>query len=352
MATAAKSTPAQAGRAAQTGYPAGGLRFDWTYALLSALLIAGVWIDGWAHFHGRTDNTFFTPWHFLFYSAFGVVALFTAYQQLRNTSRGYAFRRALPQGYWLSLVGGRIVAFGGVGDMIWHTLFGIEAGTEALTSPTHLMLGIGMALIASGPLRAAWRRTDARGWVQLGQVVLCSVLVFSLVSFFTSYAHPINLPLAVEGVNGRSSRSGIVNFQDFGVTMILLQAAVLAGVTLILTRRFRIPFGGFTFIFGLNALLMAILTDTFMFVPGALVTGLIADALFARFHPGREHPAAFHVFAFAVPAIYYALYFITIAAVERIGWHIHVWAGAIFLSGMVGLLLSFLMTGSEQSAEA
>jgi hypothetical protein len=35
-------------------------------------------------------------------------------------------------------------------------LFGIEKGTDALLSPTHLMLALGVLLAASGPFRAAW----------------------------------------------------------------------------------------------------------------------------------------------------------------------------------------------------
>ncbi len=57
-------------------------------------------------------------------------------------------------GYGLSLLGVSIFALGGVSDMIWHMLFGIEVNVDALLSPTHLLLAVGMALIVSGPLRA------------------------------------------------------------------------------------------------------------------------------------------------------------------------------------------------------
>jgi len=36
-------------------------RFDWAMGLLSALLVAGIYQDGWAHNHGKVDETFFTP---------------------------------------------------------------------------------------------------------------------------------------------------------------------------------------------------------------------------------------------------------------------------------------------------
>ena len=37
--------------------------------------------------------------------------------------------------------------------MIWHEIFGVETGVEALLSPTHLMLALGGSLMVSGPFR-------------------------------------------------------------------------------------------------------------------------------------------------------------------------------------------------------
>ena len=184
------------------GYPAGGLRFDWMAAFLSTLFMGGLFIDGWAHNHGKVDQSFFTVWHFLFYSAFGMAALFLGYNTWRNVNKGYTFRQALPRGYWLSLVGVVVFAVGGVGDLIWHTLFGIEANTEALLSPTHLILAVGMALIWSGPIRSAWNRlapNSTPGWRQAGPMIVAVTLVLALLMFFTQFAHPIDVPLAAFG---------------------------------------------------------------------------------------------------------------------------------------------------------
>src|ERR687898_883364 len=57
-------------------------------------------------------------------------------------------------------VGAGIFAASGVGDLIWHLLFGIEAWMEALLSPTHVGLTLGVGLLVSGPWRAAWLRAD------------------------------------------------------------------------------------------------------------------------------------------------------------------------------------------------
>ncbi len=47
--------------------------FDWVMVILLALFLGGLHVDGWAHAHGKVDQSFFTPWHALFYSSFGAV---------------------------------------------------------------------------------------------------------------------------------------------------------------------------------------------------------------------------------------------------------------------------------------
>lgn len=626
MATIAKAVQPQSDSSAIRGYPEGGRRFDWTMIALACLFVAGLWVDGWAHFHGQVDDSFFTPWHFLFYSSFGIVATFIAYHQWRNSNQGYAFRRALPKGYWLSLIGVGVFAVGGVGDMIWHTLFGIEGGSEALTSPTHMMLGVGMMLIASGALRAAWQRAgEQQGWRALGPTVISMTLITALMGFFTSYAHPLVTPLAanffsgdsgasqteslnqvysmnpdgslqtrltadpafaadlpaispdgkriaytsgaaigdegendlyVMNVDGRersrlteaegaefaaswspdgkqiayigtsngqrdiyiipadggeakrltdnperewstawspdgkqiaytvqtqnsaniylmnadgtgasalttdgkswwpkwspdgsqlgftwqsepgnfeaavmnadgshtrsltrdrdfdsfgafspdgkqaivtSWRSGggevyvvpitgendttpavnisnnsaltitsmewsdsagkiifvargrdggnssiSVSPQDFGVASFLLQAGLLFGCVVVLVGRWKLPFGAITLMFTLNALLLTLLADMFFFIPGALIAGLAADILIWRWKLAPDSTGRLLVFAFVVPVIYNALYFLTLQLAVGINWNIHVWAGAIVLSGAIAALLSSL----------
>src|SRR5262249_28162803 len=52
----------------------GNCAFDWAAAILSGAFIGGVFLDGWAHTHGRVDDTFFTPWHAILYAAFLALA--------------------------------------------------------------------------------------------------------------------------------------------------------------------------------------------------------------------------------------------------------------------------------------
>ncbi len=348
MAATTQSIGANESVNVRAEYSQGGLRFDRAFTLLSMLFLAGLWIDGWAHFHGRVDDSFFTPWHLVFYSAFGLCAAFLIINLFLNVRKGFSFTRALPKGYWLSLIGVTIFALGGVGDMIWHTLFGIEDGTEALLSPTHIMLAIGMALVFTGPVRAAWNRaqsTDAsgqRGWGALAPMIICITLVLSLIWFFTSYANPIALPLAARG----AFRGPSDTLQDFGVTGILMTMAIMSSIIVLLAWRWKLPFGAFTLLLTASTALLTVLIDSYWFIPGALITGVITDIFYARFKPSPERLGALALFAFITPALYMAAYFITVQVIAGVIWSIHVWTGAIFLSGIIGLLALFVVNGA------
>ena len=188
----------------------GGLRFDWIATFFFALLIGGVYLDGWAHNHGKVDNTFFTPWHAVLYSGLALTGIFFVVNLFLNRRKGYPWLEALPPGYSVSLLGVIVFGVAGVLDMIWHILFGIEVSVEALLSPTHLMLALGAMLIVTGALRSAWLRLPERknyGWTQLMPAVVCIALLVSLFAFLTEYAHPQVSPYASN--NGRYAATNL-----------------------------------------------------------------------------------------------------------------------------------------------
>jgi Tol biopolymer transport system component len=192
---AAEAAPRTASLAA--GYPAASRAMDWTATLIGGWVIGGLYLDGWAHNHGRVDDVFFTPWHAVLYSGVLVNMVYLALVMGRNLRRGYPWRRALPVGYLVSLVGAGIFAVGGVLDMLWHLAFGVEVDVEALLSPTHLLLAVGGVLMVTGPVRAAWaRHAHSRGWLALGPLLLSATLFLGVLTFFTSVIHPLVYTLA------------------------------------------------------------------------------------------------------------------------------------------------------------
>ncbi len=242
---------------ARSGPPSGGIGFDWAMSLLCGVFLGGLFLDGWAHTHGRVDDTFFTPWHAVLYSGYLLVALFLTTATVWNHRRGHAWLRALPPGYDWSLVGVLLWVPGGLADLLWHEIFGFEASVDALLSPPHLVLALGFGLMASGPLRAAWRRPDRRSgrWSRVLPALLSLTFLLSLITFFTQIAHPIS-NLWGHG-SAPTSHALASSVSEHGVTSILLEAVILTGVVLLAVRRFTLPFGALTVMIGLNGLAMA-----------------------------------------------------------------------------------------------
>jgi hypothetical protein len=344
MATTPGAVGVQAVGATGQAKAIGGIRFDWVILGASAWLVGGLFIDGWAHNHDKVDNSFFTPWHALIYSGYLVLALLLMGTMVLNHSRGYSWGRALPRGYELSLFGAAIFAFGGVGDLIWHQLFGFEVDTEALLSPTHLLLATGIVLLATGPLRAAWRRRDSRGWIGLLPMLLSATLFLSSLTFMAQFIHPFVNPWIASGPRpGNASDIRIAA----GVAALLLQSAVLMGLIMLLMRRWTLPPGSLRLLFTLNAALMATQRDTYYLIPVAVVGGVVADLLYWRLKPSATRTAALRVFAFVVPVVMYGLFFLVLALRAGIWWTIHMWTGTVVLSGVVSLLLSYLAAPGE-----
>jgi hypothetical protein len=56
------------------------------------------------------------------------------------------------------------------------------------------------------------------------------------------------------------------------------------------------------------------------------------------------------LFAGAVPIIFYSLYYLTLQMTQGIAWTIHLWLGSIFLAGVLGLFVSFLLLSPLSTA--
>lgn len=348
------------------------LRFDWIMVVVSTWWLGGLFIDGWAHSTLPQLETFFTPWHAVLYSGYLAVAitlLAKSFQQLRQASStadgkvpplatllkgslaGQRFVQAIPPGYALSALGIGIFLLSGIGDMTWHLLFGIERGTEALLSPTHLGLALGAGLTLCGPLRAAWRRTgDPPSWRQLGPAICSLTFLYSLLTFLTVYAYPLVTPWPIISSGTSSAR---------GITGILLQTGIVMSIVLLALRRWRLPPGTFTFLLAVNGTLMVAFAPrtALISIPTTLLAGIAADLLYRWLQPSLQQPASVRLFAFLVPALFYVFYFVDLAMVgpivfnSGIIWTVPFWAGTPVIAGLAGFLLSYGMIPPVQPAE-
>lgn len=321
--------------------PVGGLHFDWLMSIMGFIFVAGLYLDGWAHAHGKVDNTFFTPWHAVLYSGYLINALLLIGTASLNHTRGNPWRRAIPGGYELSLLGVPLFALAGIGDAIWHTLFGFEIGIDQLLSPTHLLLAFSGILIMTGPMRAAMRRSDmqgARSWAKLLPMLLSVVALLLMFTFFTEFASPF---VRSRVVTSRFSYENLV--QALGVASILLQSGVLMGVILLVLRRWTLPFGALTMIFTLNIALISVLADQYRLIPAIVAAGIVADIVYKWLRPSVERRDSLRIFAFLTPLILYLFYFLDLIFANGIMWSIHLWLGSCVMAGSVGLVLSYLL---------
>jgi hypothetical protein len=214
-------------------------------------------------------------------------------------------------------------------------------------------------------VRAAWRRNApdaAQHWRTLLPALLSLTYIFSLLVFFTQFADPIvksraNLQITdiVIVFTPFSADSDPSLSAQLGIAGILIEAAIMAGVALLLVRRWRLPIGAFTLLFGLNGLLISFLAGRTSILGVTIVTaliGLLIDLLNVTLRPSAEHVAAWRLFAFAVPFIYNLIYFAALLVTYgSFGWSVHLWTGSIVMAGIVGLLLSYLVVPPQAPAQ-
>jgi hypothetical protein len=322
-----------------------GVRFDWLVLAASAWLLGGLYWDGWAHGYGLPDS-FWTIWHAAFYSGYAASAAVILGAIARARPQAASWRAAIPAGYEAAVVGVFVFGVGGAFDVVWHTLFGIELGTDALLSPSHLALGLGISLIVSGPLLAAWRRGASGGLAAQLPAVLSLTALLSVFTFFSLFAGPYS------GVLGSGARPSSAVLVRTLLGMYLFTAFVV-GAALVALRRGSLPVGSLTVLLGLNAVAMILMQGhapleiQVAFSLVAFAAGAIGDVMLWRLRPSDARRVELYALAFLLPVVYFALYLGVVVATIGSSWTVHALTGMVVLSGVIGLLLSFVFVGAR-----
>ncbi len=317
-----------------------GVRFDWLVIAASAWLLGGLYWDGWAHGYGLPDS-FWTIWHAAFYSGYAAAAAVIFGAIARARPQAATWRAAIPAGYGAAVAGVFVFGLGGAFDMAWHTVFGIELSTDALLSPSHLVLGLGIALIVSGPLLAAWRRGTLGGLAAQLPAVLSLTALLSVFTFFTLFVGPYS---TVIGTGAKPSEATLVR----SLLGMYLFSALVVGLALVALRRGTLPIGSLTVLLGSNGVAMILMRGhaaldvqvTFMLV--AIAAGAIGDLLLWRLRPSDTRALQLHAFAFVLPVAYLAIYLAVVVLRVGSGWTVPELTGMVTLCGIVGLLVSFV----------
>lgn len=193
----------------------------------------------------------------------------------------HSWREAVPIGYGWGLVGIAVFAAGGLGDMAWHVAFGVEAGLDALVSPTHLLLLTGGVLLMASPLRAAVADAAAGSWPAVVSIAASTALTGFFLSYLSVFSDPGGREplLAIpEGMPGH--RAGELAAAA-GLGGYLISTLLLVVPVLLLRRHSRLPHGAVMTLTSLLALPAAMLSQFTFLVPavtaiaGACVVELV-----------------------------------------------------------------------------
>ncbi|MDX1691053.1 MAG: hypothetical protein R3290_08535 [Acidimicrobiia bacterium] len=314
-----------------------GVRRSWTIALLGVLFAAGVHLDGWAHNHGHVDESFFTPWHAVLYGTFLVLAVTLARPALLRRADGASWAEAVPRRERLALAGIAVFTAGGLGDMLWHTAFGVEEDLEALLSPTHLTLAVGgVFMVTSAYLGSG--RASAGGWWTAGPAVLAAAALWSLLGFMTQFMHPL-----VQLWPTEAWFHATMPFPELGelvgVAGFVFHAVVAALVVLVLARDDRLPDGGIAVLVGLAA--VAAVTqgdDSWMALP--MIAGGVGMAAAWRMIGGPVAGWRVRVLGALVGGGFVASAIAGMFVGAPVVWSAELWAGAVVGSALLGSLAS------------
>ncbi|MFI6788251.1 hypothetical protein ACIBG4_13075 [Nonomuraea sp. NPDC050383] len=328
-------------------------RTDLVMALLGIWFGVGLMIDAWAHTNLAGLETFFTPWHAVFYSGFAVVSGWIIWQVWRNMRAGRQGLAAVPTGYLAGLVAIPAFAAFGFADMMWHTILGIETTINILFSPSHLGLIVTMMLIITTPLRSAWNAPGLGARPSLGRLLPALIgLAFAttLVSLFLSYGDALQYrPERIVQAFSVLEDSGA---ERVAVAMVVTNVIMLSPV-LFLVRRWMLPFGSVTVMYAIMVLMPGAQT-AFRNVPILLsfvAAGFVSDLLIRRLRPSGERRAAYWAFAglsaFATWSLYIGVASATGGGLPAVP---ELWTGAPIIAGLIGLALGALFLPNAVTA--
>jgi hypothetical protein len=324
-----------------------GWREDLVTAALSAWLILGLFVDGWAHNTRPRLETFFTPWHALFYSGFAALGAWVWWSVWRRWRRGTSLRAVVPPGYGLAVVGLALFLASGLGDMTWHLVFGIERSIAALLSPTHLGLFLGALLAVTAPLRSAWAAPEGRaGLGRLLPAVLSATLAGVLVAFMFQYLHPVyenvvslgHLDFLLDSFDaqqvGYVRELGVIA----GIAGFLVATVTPFGPLVWMARRWRLPAGAALLVLGVQVLLMQAVTgfaDAGLAALGVIGAATV-EGLVLLLRPGGQGQSwRVRAFALAAPAAFWGVYLAGIGLHGGgLGWAPELWGGALVWSSL------------------
>lgn len=332
--------------AAPTGHIVCTAREDFVTAMLAACMVAGSLTDAWAHTNIiDTIESFFTPWHALLYGGFLAIAIWTFWLGLRRRDRSPGWwRQGWPVGYALGALGAIGFMVGGVLDMIWHTIFGIENSLEIAFSPSHLLLSFSGVFLLTSPVRSWW--TTGEGGLRAAAGVLWLALgtAFGGILLLNFSAFRSTAPtMEYEPVHGSLSELEA----SLGMSSYLITTVVLAVPLLLAHRRWPTP-GTATTIVAVTSLFACIMQELPVNLVaaaiGAIIGAALADLALSRLDAVRGRDAALRLpIAGAVFAtLVWTGHLLGLHLTDGLRWPPELVAGSVAFAAVIAIALGSL----------
>jgi hypothetical protein len=314
-------------------------------------LLAGTYVDGWAHNNLAHLETFFTPWHAILYSGFAASAGWIAFLIWRRRGRGTRWTDAIPTGYGPAAFGVALFLASGVADFAWHSVFGIEQDIKALFSPSHLGLATGGFLILGAPFAAAWNAPAGRSFLRLVPAVVSAALsgmvaIFILQEFAVFARHGLVQTYgpaigSTRPVLAATSTSMIVALGSFFVSTAALFVPIL-----LLASRWRLSAivpAVLTFVPSVALQAMVAFRDAWLLLVAAVGAALVG-IVWLTLRPAPERPARLLIAAALSPVVFWGPYFAGVAFLDgRLSFSPEIWGGILVWTALELLAIAFLV---------
>ncbi len=319
---------------------------DLVTLLLALWTLIGLLVDAFYHSTDAELESFWTPWHALFYSGFTATAAWLGWMALKRNDGTGNWLDWAPTGYRTALIGVVLFSIGGIGDAIWHTIFGVETSIDALLSPTHLLLFAGLLMILSAPLRSAWLGTGSATPSFGAFLVPLASLVFTstLVAFMLTYAWAPSMTFSMQVPYDPGDGFSELLAEQF-VAAVIISTLVMFVPLLAVGLRWRLPFGSATlFLTFLNVAIALGFDEDLIGVPAAFAAGLVFDLLISA---GAKRSIVTGV----PPLVLWSLLFASIGfgTNDGLGLAPEIWGGAIVLSSMALLSIELLVSVAQRT---
>jgi hypothetical protein len=153
------------------------------------------------------------------------------------------------------------------------------------------------------------------------------------------------------GLTGYGDDAWAYNYYSVshGMASMIITGLVLLGPTLLLLRRWRVPFGAFTLIYLIFGLLVNIMTeyrDIILIIP-LILAGLTADVVQQRLGGERLSLGRIRLAGPIIATVLWCSYYAVLALDQGIGWPATLWVGALLVGIMSGFALAFMIAPPE-----